>query len=84
MDRSYSQTPLPPQPPMAFTVREACAISRVGRSKLYLAIHSGELRARKVGKSTLILRRDLEIWLETQPTYVPSRRPGRVALVAAE
>jgi excisionase family DNA binding protein len=70
----------PPQHvPMAFTILEACKISKVGRSKLYIAVADGSLRARKLGKKTLILPADLERWLQALPHYQPTRR-----LAAAE
>jgi excisionase family DNA binding protein len=60
----------PPQhAPMAFTIPEACKISKVGRSKLYIAIQTGALRARKLGKKTLILPDDLRAWLESLPAF---------------
>ena len=70
----------PPQhAPMALTITEACKISKVGRSKLYIALQTGSLRARKLGKKTLILPEDLQRWLEDLPSYEPKRH-----LVAAE
>lgn len=65
--------------PLAYTIIEASKISKVGRSKLYVAVADGSLRARKLGKKTLILPADLERWLEDLPRYEPKRR-----LVAAE
>jgi excisionase family DNA binding protein len=35
---------------LAYTIDEATKISKVGRSKLYVAIQQGSLRARKLGK----------------------------------
>jgi excisionase family DNA binding protein len=52
---------------MAFTVDEASMVSRIGRNNLYLAVQTGALRARKLGKKTLILRDDLRAWLESLP-----------------
>jgi excisionase family DNA binding protein len=43
-----------PQPPVALTIKQACTISNVGRSKLYIALQQGSLRAKKLGKKTLI------------------------------
>jgi excisionase family DNA binding protein len=70
-----------PQPPvaLALTIKQACTISNVGRSKLYVAIQQGSLRARKLGKKTLILPADLERWLADLPAYQTKPR-----LVAAE
>jgi excisionase family DNA binding protein len=61
--------PLAPQhlAPMAFTIEEAGLVSRIGRNSLYLAVQTGALRARKLGKKTLILRDDLRAWLESLP-----------------
>jgi excisionase family DNA binding protein len=49
---------------LAFSIPAACKASGVGRSKIYEAIQSGALRARKNGAKNLILRADLERWLE--------------------
>jgi excisionase family DNA binding protein len=49
------------------SVAEACAIAGIGRSKLYEAIASGRLTARKLGKRTLILRDDLRKFLQALP-----------------
>jgi len=52
---------------LAFTVQEACAAARIGRTALYEAISSGELRAVKRGKRTLILVNDLRRYVEALP-----------------
>lgn len=61
--------PLAPQhlAPMAFTIEEAIQVSRVGRNYLYLAIQTGALPARKLGRKNLILRDDLHAWLKNLP-----------------
>ena len=49
------------------SVTEACAIAGIGRSKLYEVISNGSLKARKLGKRTLILRDDLRQFLAALP-----------------
>jgi excisionase family DNA binding protein len=51
-----------------FSIAEACAAAGIGRTKLYQAIADGSLKARKLGKRTLILRDDLYQFLAALPT----------------
>ena len=55
------------QQPIAFGVNEAAARAGVGRDAIYAAIRSGLLTARKLGKRTLILQRDLEAFIANLP-----------------
>jgi excisionase family DNA binding protein len=52
---------------LAYTIREACDASDIGRSSLYEHLKSGALLPGKHGKRTLILRADLLAWLEALP-----------------
>ena len=52
------------------SVTEACAIAGIGRTKIYEAISSGALKARKFGKRRIILRSDLQAFLVGLPEAV--------------
>ncbi len=55
---------------MAFTIREAVEAGAGGRSVVYEAIKSGALKARKRGRSTIILAADLTQYLESLPDFL--------------
>lgn len=51
----------------AYSVAEVMAQSGLGRDTIYKAIHAGKLKARKVGRRTLVLSSDLQSFLESLP-----------------
>jgi hypothetical protein len=55
----------------AYSISEAVKVSGFGRSKLFQAIHNGELQARKNGKKLIILHSDLMDFLENLPVASP-------------
>ncbi len=59
---------------MAFSIAEAAEAASVGRTKIYEALNTGALKARKQGRRTIILAGDLSGWLESLPDY---HRPSR-------
>ena len=53
----------------AFTIEEFMRWSRLGRTKTYSLLNDPDsiLKCKKVGRKTLILRKDAEAWLESLP-----------------
>ena len=54
---------------LSFTIDEACKAIGIGRTKLYEAINSGSLPAKKYGKRTIILKQDIENFLSSLSDY---------------
>lgn len=54
---------------LSLSIEEARAATGLGRTKLYQLINSGELKARKIGKRTIILTKDLEAFLYDLRSY---------------
>lgn len=58
---------------LALSPQEAARLAGCGRTTLYSAISGGNLKARKLGRRTLIHRDDLMAWLESLPTIAPTK-----------
>lgn len=58
---------------LALSLHEAARLAGCGRSTLYSAIAAGSLKARKLGRRTLIRRDDLMAWLDSLPTITPTK-----------
>ena len=55
--------------PALLTIREFKVWSRLGRTKIYELINSGELRAIKIGARTYVTVDAAQAWLDAQPAY---------------
>ncbi|MER8567552.1 hypothetical protein NKH85_16340 [Mesorhizobium sp. M0924] len=53
--------------PFAFSIEKAAELSCLGRTRLFMAIKDGHLRARKFGRRTVILPADLQAFLSSLP-----------------
>ena len=62
--------------PRPLRFRKLARKSRIGRTKIYDAINEGLLRAKKLGRKTLILRSDLLQFLEALPSMTAAVEPG--------
>lgn len=54
---------------LSLSIEEACSATGLGRTKIYQLIKSGELKAHKIGKRTVILKDDLEEFLNNLQRY---------------
>jgi len=55
--------------PITITIADAVKATGISRTSIYEALNRGDLKARKAGRSTLILVADLEAYLDRLPTY---------------
>jgi excisionase family DNA binding protein len=53
--------------PPALTLKDFCDAYRVCRETAYQQIRTGRLRAAKVGRKTLIMHADAEVWAGSLP-----------------
>jgi excisionase family DNA binding protein len=64
---TMTTTSTPPRFTGALTIKELCEAYRLCREKAYQEIRAGRLRAVKLGRKTLILRTDAEVWAASLP-----------------
>jgi hypothetical protein len=60
---------------LVHSIPEACLIACAGRTALYAAIRTGELRAVKRGRRTLVLDDDLRRWVQSLPSIAAQPAP---------
>lgn len=56
-----------PDQPLCLRLYDALELLGIGKTKMYQLIAAGEIEAIKVGRSTLILRKSLEAYVERAP-----------------
>ncbi|OCC05079.1 hypothetical protein BA190_09190 [Labrys sp. WJW] len=66
----------PPQK-LAYTVKEACEATTLKMSALYYLLREGKLRARKIGRRTVVLADDLKAYLDSLPAAELTPREGK-------
>lgn len=54
-------------PALAYDIPAAVAASGIGRTKLFEAMKLGKLKARKLGRKTIILPEDLKAFIQSLP-----------------
>lgn len=59
-------------PQIAYSIDTVIEVTGCGRTSIFAEIRDGRLRARKLGRRTLILDQDLRDWL----TALPLKRAG--------
>jgi len=65
------------QAPTAYSISELVRIGPLSRSKIYVEIAQGRLRAVKAGRRTLILRSDYEQYLANLPSARSITQTGK-------
>ena len=57
---------------LSYSIKEICSLTGIGQTKIYEAINQGQLAAKKYGRRTLVLKADLEEFLNNLEA-MPSR-----------
>ncbi len=53
----------------ALSIEDTMSATGIGRTKIYELINAGELKAKKIGKRTIVLKVDLEEFLSNLQDY---------------
>jgi len=61
------ETQIPNEILLAHTIETASRTSTCGRTSIYATIKANNLKARKIGRRTIILDEDLRRWLASLP-----------------
>ena len=54
---------------LLFSVKEFCEMVGIGRTTLYQEVKAGRIKAKKMGRSTLIPKSELEGFIEEVPSF---------------
>lgn len=54
---------------LGYSIKEAASEAGCGVTKIYESLNDGSLRGRKLGRRTIILRDDLQAFLENLKSY---------------
>ena len=66
-----------PRGSRAFSIEQFCQRYGVGRTKAYEEIKLGRLKARKIGRRTVILEDDAKVWLRRLPRMKSADADGK-------
>ena len=62
--------------PIAYSIEDAPLAVGVSRTRIFEAVRSGQLAARKAGRSTLIEVEELRRWVKSLPPRGTNERPA--------
>ena len=54
---------------LLFSVKEFCEIVGIGRTTFYQEVKAGRIKAKKMGRRTLITKSELERFIEELPSF---------------
>lgn len=58
---------------LAYSIEDICKITGIGRTKIYEAMNSGRLKARKLDGRTVVLKEDLDSFLKNLEPYISQK-----------